>query len=224
MSDGRLVFFCLWLAAWITVNGLLLFVESSVAPKMFRMMGAVGIAWGDVVAAESRHGDLWYKALVTPSGHITLQIVFVSGGLEREAVVANLKRLSCGWEGSDLPNLIAVDVPIGLQSVPSVRSASLFSGLPGLGSCRLRQRAPAPAGPVPTRSSIWTYRGTSASPRASGASNASASRCSSPALITRSRHFSTSSSGASSGSQSVRAIRCCLPVPPAQAKRVLPRR
>lgn len=72
---------------------------------------ATGIAWGDIVSAELRDGALWHTGLIKASGHSTVQILFLREGPVRDSVTRHLQSLRCGAEGSDLPNLIAVDVP-----------------------------------------------------------------------------------------------------------------
>lgn len=81
---------------------------------------ATEIAWGDIVSAEMRDGALWYTGLVRASGHCALQILFLRDGPIRDEVTKHLQSLGCGLEGSDLPNLVAVDVPVDV-SYPEVK-------------------------------------------------------------------------------------------------------
>ncbi len=69
------------------------------------------LALGDVVAAEAEaDGTLWFSELVRPSGHSTLQLWF-SNEHEVQPIRDELKRMGCASEVSDLPRLVAVDVP-----------------------------------------------------------------------------------------------------------------
>ena len=79
---------------------------------------AVGLALGDVVSVSiDPDGAKRYQHLVTPSGHSTLQVVvFDRKGVE--AVRERLKTMGCASELSDLPTLIAVDVPANIEYGP----------------------------------------------------------------------------------------------------------
>ena len=69
------------------------------------------LALGDVVAArQDDSGLLWFSELVRPSGHSTIQLWF-SHEKEVESVREALKQMGCASEVSDLPRLVAVDVP-----------------------------------------------------------------------------------------------------------------
>ncbi|WNG23729.1 DUF4265 domain-containing protein [Cystobacter fuscus] len=69
------------------------------------------VALGDVVAARpDASGVLWYSELVRPSGHSTLQLWF-SRQEDVESVREALRQRGCASELSDLPRLVAVDVP-----------------------------------------------------------------------------------------------------------------
>jgi hypothetical protein len=82
----------------------------------FRVMS---IAQGDLVAVRrDADGLMWFVRVLAPSGHSTIQILFRSAE-EVESFRADLARLGCASEGSDLPELIAVDVP------PSVKYEEL---------------------------------------------------------------------------------------------------
>lgn len=66
---------------------------------------------GDLVAARrDENGLLWFAKMIKPSGHTTIQILF-----NREEDVAPfralLRQMGCESEGSDMPELIAVDIP-----------------------------------------------------------------------------------------------------------------
>lgn len=69
------------------------------------------LAVGDVVSAEpDDDGALWFTGLVRPGGHSTVQIWF-SSEADVQSVRDALKQLGCASEISELPRLIAVDVP-----------------------------------------------------------------------------------------------------------------
>lgn len=70
-----------------------------------------GLALGDVVAAQpDASGVLWFSELIKPSGHSTIQLWF-SQDTEVEPVRGALRQMGCASEVSDLPRLVAVDVP-----------------------------------------------------------------------------------------------------------------
>jgi hypothetical protein len=69
------------------------------------------LALGDVVAATpDESGVLWFSELLQPSGHSTLQLWFAQEKNVEPARVA-LRQLGCPSEVSELPRLVAVDVP-----------------------------------------------------------------------------------------------------------------
>lgn len=70
-----------------------------------------GIAIGDVVSAKVEpDGGMLYTGLVRASGHSTIRILFSS---EQDILTTTkqLLDLGCDYEGSDLPQLIAIDIP-----------------------------------------------------------------------------------------------------------------
>ena len=74
---------------------------------------AQGIALGDVVSAEpDEDGMLRFRSLVMPSGHSTIRLWFSK---EHENLVPSvrqqLREMGCISELSDLPRLVAVDIP-----------------------------------------------------------------------------------------------------------------
>lgn len=72
---------------------------------------ATELAFGDLIRAEPDDSELlWYAGLNSPSGHSTIRLWF-SDEKHVQSVRANLKQLGCGSEISDLPRLVAVDVP-----------------------------------------------------------------------------------------------------------------
>lgn len=69
------------------------------------------LAVGDIVSAElDKEGLLWYSKLVRASGHSTVRLWF-SDARDVSMARDELRRLSCASEVSDLPRLVAVDVP-----------------------------------------------------------------------------------------------------------------
>lgn len=72
---------------------------------------ASGVACGDVVQAV-RDGDgvLRHQELVRAGGHSTIRLCFFDLSVVAP-IRAELSTLGCASEGSDLPNLVAVDVP-----------------------------------------------------------------------------------------------------------------
>jgi hypothetical protein len=69
------------------------------------------LALGDIVTAEPDEGGaLWFSELVAPSGHSTVHLWFTQEK-DVEPVRAVLRQLGCPSEVSDLPRLVAVDVP-----------------------------------------------------------------------------------------------------------------
>ena len=65
---------------------------------------------GDVVSTQNREGELYVTGLVIESGHSTIRMLF-----NDENIVAStrdiLSSLGCDSEISNIPNLIAVDIP-----------------------------------------------------------------------------------------------------------------
>lgn len=69
------------------------------------------LALRDVVAARpDAEGALWFSELVQPSGHSTIHLWF-SSDKDVESVREALRQMGCASEVSDLPRLVAVDVP-----------------------------------------------------------------------------------------------------------------
>jgi len=69
------------------------------------------LALGDVVDARpDASGILWYSKLIRPSGHSTIHLWF-SNEKEVESAREELRQMGCASEVSDLPRLVAVDVP-----------------------------------------------------------------------------------------------------------------
>jgi hypothetical protein len=75
---------------------------------------ATSIAYGDLVSAEDRDGELFFDELIEASGHSVIQIIFYQEE-DVEPITQDLVNLGCTWEGSHLPTYIAVDVPLGID-------------------------------------------------------------------------------------------------------------
>ena len=69
------------------------------------------LAVGDLVAARrDEDGLLWFTKMIKPSGHTTIQILFARKE-DAPPFRARLDQMGCESEGSDIPELVAVDVP-----------------------------------------------------------------------------------------------------------------
>jgi hypothetical protein len=69
------------------------------------------LALGDVVSAQAdAEGALWFSRLVRPGRHSTIRLWF-SNEHDVQPIRHELKRMGCASEVSDLPRLVAVDVP-----------------------------------------------------------------------------------------------------------------
>jgi hypothetical protein len=69
------------------------------------------LAVGDIVSAEQdTDGVLWYARLTRASGHSTIRLWFASQDDVQKTRDA-LTNLGCASEISDLPRLVAVDIP-----------------------------------------------------------------------------------------------------------------
>lgn len=69
------------------------------------------LAFGDVVAVnKGADGVLWHSGLVRAGGHSTVRLWFASES-DVPHVRDELKRMGCSSELSDLPRLVAVDIP-----------------------------------------------------------------------------------------------------------------
>ena len=79
-----------------------------------------GIAVGDVVSASDSSAEvLEFESLVNPSEHSTVRLWFAKNAESSVAQVRqSLREIGCASELSDLPRLVAVDIP---PSVPYLR-------------------------------------------------------------------------------------------------------
>lgn len=71
---------------------------------------AKGVGLNDLVSAEEVNGSLWVTGLLQPSGNSTVRIWFENID-DIEPTRSRLRKMRCDSEISDLPRLIAVNVP-----------------------------------------------------------------------------------------------------------------
>ena len=84
---------------------------------------ARGVALGDVVASRTdAEGALWFDGLIKASGHSTIRIWFTREE-DVQPTRAALHALGCDSEVSNLPRLVAVDIP---PAVPYDRVKTLL--------------------------------------------------------------------------------------------------
>jgi Domain of unknown function (DUF4265) len=84
------------------------------------------LALGDVVSATAEtDGALYFSKLVRAQGHSTLRLLF-SSKENIKPVRDALRQMRCDSEQSDLPSLVAVDVP---PEVPYARVKEFLDGL-----------------------------------------------------------------------------------------------
>jgi hypothetical protein len=73
------------------------------------------IACGDVIeATEDAEGLLWYSRLVKGSGHSTVQVLLTRTE-DVPRLCDDLRAMGCDCEISDLPQLVAVDIPPNVE-------------------------------------------------------------------------------------------------------------
>ncbi len=69
-----------------------------------------GVSDEDVVSASKKDGELYYSGLVSEGGHSTVRLL-LSNPEEAQTVRDELRARGCSSEGTNIPGLIAVDVP-----------------------------------------------------------------------------------------------------------------
>ena len=88
---------------WVTKDG-----------KYYRVKNipffAPNLAFNDLVSVEDYKGELFFESLIEPSGHSTIQIVFLDFKYFKE-ITDKLLYFNCSWEGCHLKEYIGVDVP-----------------------------------------------------------------------------------------------------------------
>ncbi len=83
---------------------------------------AWGISFDDLVRVKEVEGERWFREVVEWSGHSTVRVLlYEASEARRDALFARLKALGCGYEGSHLPQLVAVNVPPGVYG-PSLQA------------------------------------------------------------------------------------------------------
>jgi len=89
-----------------------------VAPGTYRIDNSpwyvYGISNGDTVTAHAHDGELVFDAVVERSGHSTFRVI-VRDPDDVQAVRDEFRALCCPSELSDIPRLIAIDVPPGVH-------------------------------------------------------------------------------------------------------------
>ncbi|MEW7279665.1 DUF4265 domain-containing protein [Aquimarina sp. 2201CG1-2-11] len=68
------------------------------------------IAYEDLINVEKDGEDLYFDALINESGNSTLQLVIFNDSTQKQ-IGKRFEDLNCDWEGSHLPNYIAINVP-----------------------------------------------------------------------------------------------------------------
>ena len=67
-------------------------------------------SWGDVISAVEKDGDLYASGLIRASGYSTIRVLFYD--IEtRDRVIEKLQKKGCGFEGSNIEELISVSIP-----------------------------------------------------------------------------------------------------------------
>ena len=69
-----------------------------------------GVSWKDIVEAEERDEEYFFKRVVRPSGHSVLRIIVFKKD-EVPALRERLIELGCSSEASHIEGFLAVDVP-----------------------------------------------------------------------------------------------------------------
>jgi len=75
---------------------------------------ASNYSFGDLLKVEHREGELYVVGLVEASGHSTIRIIF----FDKDVISATMNELitiGCDYEGSDVPILMSVDIPPGVN-------------------------------------------------------------------------------------------------------------
>ena len=83
------------------------FVYPNCAPKTSEILRKHILT--NIVKVEDRNGQLYVIGIIEESGHSTIRIVFFDKTIIQQTE-NELIRLGCDFEGSDNPNLIAIDI------------------------------------------------------------------------------------------------------------------
>jgi hypothetical protein len=69
-----------------------------------------GVSSEDIVRAKQEDGLLFFASLVEPGGHSTVRVL-IWNQHETQAVRDELRAMGCSSEGTNIPGLVAVDIP-----------------------------------------------------------------------------------------------------------------
>ncbi|MGC2658680.1 MAG: DUF4265 domain-containing protein [Bryobacteraceae bacterium] len=69
-----------------------------------------GISSGDVISAEEKRDQLWFKNLIVPSSNSVFRL-YISDIADVQVARDEFRALGCETELSNLPKLVAVEVP-----------------------------------------------------------------------------------------------------------------
>jgi hypothetical protein len=78
-----------------------------------------GISFKDIVSVEEVEDEIYFKQLVTPSGHSVLHVV-VFDESKIDVLLKTLKHMSCDIEQSNIPILFSVDIPESIDIQPII--------------------------------------------------------------------------------------------------------
>ena len=71
-------------------------------------------SWGDIVSVEDRNGELYVNGLIEESGHSTIRIIFYNiEDVQKTRLL--FENMGCDSEGSNIPELIAFDIPASIN-------------------------------------------------------------------------------------------------------------
>ena len=95
------------------------FVYPNCAPKTSEILRKHILT--NIVKVEDRNGQLYVIGIIEESGHSTIRIVFFDKTIIQQTE-NELIRLGCDFEGSDNPNLIAIDIPPEVNYKETIKS------------------------------------------------------------------------------------------------------
>jgi hypothetical protein len=91
-----------------------------------------GVSLDDVVTADARGSELWYRAVRRRSGHSTYRVAFQdpSGTQRAQPDLDRLGSLGCGYERVS-PRMFALDVPaeVDVEAIYQLLEAGMARGL-----------------------------------------------------------------------------------------------
>lgn len=71
---------------------------------------APNVALNDLIRVEIEDGEKYFDELIEPSGHSTIQTIFLLEERKNE-VINKLESLGCNWEGLQNQKFISIDIP-----------------------------------------------------------------------------------------------------------------